>query len=71
MSMTHSDRPGKSPPDDPPPDWLTAADLVALGYDADLVARLPVTHTGHDGGPCWHAAELPDLPAQAAREVRP
>jgi hypothetical protein len=52
-------------------DWRTRDDLLAEGYDEALVARLPITHTGHDGLPCWHRDELPGLLAEAAREVRP
>jgi hypothetical protein len=57
--------------DDPPGDWLSADDLIAEGYDEALIARLPVTHRGHDGRSCWHRDDLPDLLARAEREGHP
>jgi hypothetical protein len=67
MTMHRDDTTGD---DDPPADWLTRDDLLAAGYDEALIARLPVTHTGHDAQPCWHRDDLPGLLAHAAMEVR-
>ena len=48
----------------------TANDLVAAGYDEEVIARLPVRHCKPDGTPYWHRYELLDLLELARREVR-
>jgi len=47
-----------------PDDYLTAADLTALGIDPALVrVRCPwaTESTALDGSPCWAVADLIDL----------
>lgn len=54
-----------SHPDDEPPhlpqDYLTEADLIALGIDPDLLRQQApwlVEYTGHGGVPCWASSDI-------------